>query len=1436
MKPRSALLAALAASLGLTLTAGTLGPVGPAAAAPGTVTAAPEAPTSAEPSALTVNGIDAPVDVEGAPHFGWHVGSATQTAYQVVVASSESAAADGDGGVWDSGKVTSDQQTSVAYDGPALDPAQRYYWSVRTWDGTETASAWASAASFGTGPGNDWEASPIWADVDSDNWADYELETDFTVVQNAASVTLRATSTSAFYLWQIRADTNSLKVHRGTTLLEDVPMPEGLTIGTGTTHHLKVRLEGATITTWIDDVLVDERTDDTYADGGFGFRTGRTEQARFDNLTVTDLAGTVLYSNDFASGAVPELPSLSVAEEQLVVGVSKNDLVPGAWSDYAFEGTLQVDEVAGSLRFRGADTNSSYLWQFRAGDNQLKLHKQVNGDYNNVLKTVDLPAGTLAVGEPAAIRVEAVGSTIKTWIDDVLVDTTTDASVRRGTIGFRSGSTERATWSELRVTDANTGTVLLEPALDAADRTFGCAAADGALVVGKGQTCLMASASADWSFLRDEFTVADKEVAWASVYATGASPKPAKQYVYKLYLDGEFVGMGPTTPIGSEVRYDGFDVTDQVQRGATLSLGALAYTTADQRFLAQLVIGYADGSTETFGTDETWVGLAGSDVYPEAGTIGTGFYRAPKENLDARAWPTGYAEPGFDAAPEAGWAPVLVKSDFAELKATPTDKVVEQLHQPVEIVDKGNGNYFVDFGRTWIGGVRYQIADGAAGDRVDLRFGETTSGEHTVRYQLNTGNVYQDVITTDDGAQTVETWGARVFRYLEIVGAPEPVTKENLQALAMVYPFDADASSFASSDSDLVDVYELSKNSIESLNLNFYTDSWTRERINYEADAYLQQMSSMYLMDDLSLARYSMNYFRSNRTWPTEWPIYVILAVADAWRQTGDTTELAAYYPELQNKLERGWLEESTGLIRKTTGSDGGNSSGDDDIVDWPTSERDGYQFRQYNTVINAIYYRAFTDMAAIAGELGEDDDAASYTQRAERLREAVNDTFYNPETGAYDDGMDAEHNLTGHYALHASAFALAFGVPTADIADKVAEYVAAQGMSCSVYCAAFLVKGLYDGDRGQDALNMLTDGTGVRSWLNMIELGAGSTMEAWDPSLKGNLTYSHPWAASPAFNVPAGTFGIRPTDPGYATFQVKPQPGDLEWATIRTPTVRGDVGVGFDTRAGGEGAGGHMTVVTAVPGNAVGSVSLPTSATDDTTVYVDGAARQVTPTDGYLEVGEVGTGCHVISTVEDATVSAELREICDPGADEAPVATELPSVTGDAVVGARLRASAGEWEGDGLTFTRQWLRDGSPIPGAVGATYRVKPVDVRSRLSVQVAATRGDQAGIAISQPTARVTKRPTLTRATLNRSVVKRGAKVRLQVRVAAGPVKAGGKVRIRRSGAKPVVRAVRNGRLTLTFTARGKGRKTVRVAYLGSAATQRSAAKVLVYRVRR
>ena len=61
-------------------------------------------------------------------------------------------------------------------------------------------------------------------------------------------------------------------------------------------------LKAAADTTW---TLVDTTTDATYSSGGIGFRTGSTEQATFDDITVTDPNGSSLYSNDFSDHRTP---------------------------------------------------------------------------------------------------------------------------------------------------------------------------------------------------------------------------------------------------------------------------------------------------------------------------------------------------------------------------------------------------------------------------------------------------------------------------------------------------------------------------------------------------------------------------------------------------------------------------------------------------------------------------------------------------------------------------------------------------------------------------------------------------------------------------------------------------------------------------------------------------------------------------------------------------------------------------------------------------------------------------------------------------------------------------------------------------------------------------------------------------------------------------
>jgi uncharacterized protein YjbI with pentapeptide repeats len=61
-----------------------------------------------------------------------------------------------------------------------------------------------------------------------------------------------------------------------------------------------------------------------------------------------------------------------------------------------------------------------------------------------------------------------------------------------------------------------------------------------------------------------------------------------------------------------------------------------------------------------------------------------------------------------------------------------------------------------------------------------------------------------------------------------------------------------------------------------------------------------------------------------------------------------------------------------------------------------------------------------------------------------------------------------------------------------------------------------------------------------------------------------------------------------------------------------------------------------------------------------------------------------------------------------------------VPTVSGSAVVGGSLSASAGVWN-QGVAFQYQWLRDGSVIPGATGSVYVPVVADFGRNVSVQV-------------------------------------------------------------------------------------------------------------------
>lgn len=119
-----------------------------------------------------------PVGTDDKPFFGWYVqdtdANEIQSAYQIIVASSESLLSAEKADLWDSKKVNSRQQNYVYFGGKALVPATRYYWKVRTWDKDGNVSPWSASSYFDTGlfTAKDWNGA-VWIKRDTKDANDY---------------------------------------------------------------------------------------------------------------------------------------------------------------------------------------------------------------------------------------------------------------------------------------------------------------------------------------------------------------------------------------------------------------------------------------------------------------------------------------------------------------------------------------------------------------------------------------------------------------------------------------------------------------------------------------------------------------------------------------------------------------------------------------------------------------------------------------------------------------------------------------------------------------------------------------------------------------------------------------------------------------------------------------------------------------------------------------------------------------------------------------------------------------------------------------------------------------------------------------------------------------------------------------------------------------
>lgn len=528
---------------------------------------------------------------------------------------------------------------------------------------------------------------------------------------------------------------------------------------------------------------------------------------------------------------------------------------------------------------------------------------------------------------------------------------------------------------------------------------------------------------------------------------------------------------------------------------------------------------------------------------------------------------------------------------------SPKDRLVVREETPLRVEKRSGQLRVYDFGRAMFGNV---IVSGPVGERVTVRLGELLTNGRINRSPGGNVRFYDETVTLGESGKgslrltakdtrrmPTDIGPVMPFRYIEVDGAlSDDIT---VKRTVVTVPFNTNASAFTSSDETLNRVWQLCKDTMEATSFcGVYVDG-DRERLPYEADAYINMLGHYCVDRSYATARHTHELLMLEPTWPTEWILFSVLMAWQDYLHTGDIDSIKRHIKTIDAKSLQA-LAGLDGLISTVNPAPSKavlksiyRNEAIRDIVDWPQGERDNVELMPVSTIINAFYLAALRDLGAMYEALGYDVKAAEVALTFNRVYRAFHDQCFDPVLERYTDGLASKHA-----GLHANMFPLAFGLVPDEWVGKVAEYVAGRGMACSVYGAQFLIDGLYRAGRASDALSLLSSRSD-RSWGHMVfDVGTTMALEAWDTRYKPNQDWNHAWGAAPANLIPRWLVGVWPTTPGAETLRIAPQPAELSFFKAKVPTIRGAVDVDFrqtETTA-------NLSVT--LPGNTSATVVLP--------------------------------------------------------------------------------------------------------------------------------------------------------------------------------------------------------------------------------------------------
>lgn len=243
----------------------------------------------------------------------------------------------------------------------------------------------------------------------------------------------------------------------------------------------------------------------------------------------------------------------------------------------------------------------------------------------------------------------------------------------------------------------------------------------------------------------------------------------------------------------------------------------------DLAVIAQLEVTFADGSTQTVSTDETWKASSGELVFAD-------IYDG--SNIDLNKKQIGWNKAGFN---EAKWSPVVVRDLDKSLLQARINSPVRVIHEFVMTPVKKSDRTLLKSEQNISGWVRLTV-DGKKGQKITIRHAEVLEPDEKLHTKaLRSAKATDEYILDRDGRHVLEPEHTfHGFQFADVVTDAEVVS-----AVAVAISSDLDVRShFSSSD---VRLNKLHSNVYWSARDNFVsipTDCPQRdERLGWTGDA-----------------------------------------------------------------------------------------------------------------------------------------------------------------------------------------------------------------------------------------------------------------------------------------------------------------------------------------------------------------------------------------------------------------------------------------------------------------------------------------------------------------------------------------------------------------------------------------------------------------------